>query len=95
MKAYGLRVTAIKIDRSFIESLTIAPNDKAIVAGVISLAHALGLTVVAEGVETLEQLQALQDLDCDQAQGFLFSKPLSASDLPAEIGSWISHQLRC
>ena len=67
-------VTSVKIDRSFIESITMSRDDEAIVEGIINLAHTLGLTVVAEGVETVEQFQLLRRLRCDLAQGYLFSQ---------------------
>ncbi len=65
----------VKIDRSFIHGLTVAPGEDAIVAAIISLAHAIGLYVVAEGVETVGQLDALNLLGCDCAQGFLLAPP--------------------
>jgi diguanylate cyclase (GGDEF)-like protein/PAS domain S-box-containing protein len=64
----------VKIDKSFIDDLEQAAGNLAIVAAIISLAHALDLTVVAEGVETEHQLRILEDLDCDRAQGFLFAR---------------------
>ena len=65
----------LKIDKSFIEGLGRDANDSAIVAAVIALAHALELSVVAEGVETAEQLQRLRTLGCEQAQGYYFARP--------------------
>jgi diguanylate cyclase (GGDEF)-like protein/PAS domain S-box-containing protein len=66
----------VKIDKSFIDDMGRAGGNLAIVAAIISLSHALDLTVVAEGVETEEQLRILEDLDCDRAQGFLFAKSI-------------------
>ncbi|MGZ5168947.1 MAG: EAL domain-containing protein [Burkholderiales bacterium] len=75
-----LPVDTVKIDRSFIMDMTAAPEGLALVSTIINLAHALKLKVVAEGVETEEQSRLLRLLNCDEMQGFLFSKPL-----PAEI----------
>ena len=69
-------VSFLKIDRSFVEPLGEDPEDAVIVSGIISLAHTLGLQVVAEGVETTRQLAYLQGLGCDVAQGNYFSEPL-------------------
>ncbi|MFP3906040.1 MAG: EAL domain-containing protein [Acidimicrobiales bacterium] len=74
-----LPVDVVKIDRSFITAIAHDPQDRAITRGIIDLAHSLGLTVVAEGVETEQQLLILDDLGCDQAQGFLFARPDVAS----------------
>ena len=71
-----LPVTTLKIDRGFVDGLGQDPHDSAIVAAVIALARALELRVVAEGVETPQQLAELRRLGCDAAQGFLFSRPL-------------------
>jgi EAL domain-containing protein (putative c-di-GMP-specific phosphodiesterase class I) len=71
-------VTAVKIDRSFVERLDLGRPEVAIVAGIIGLGHTLGLEVVAEGVEDDHQLNTLRELGCDFAQGYLFSKPLTA-----------------
>ncbi len=71
-----LPVDTLKIDRSFIINMTIGPQGLALVSTIISLAHALKLKVVAEGVETEEQQRLLRLLGCDEMQGFLFSKPV-------------------
>ena len=65
----------VKIDRSFIHGLDRGSGEDAIVNAIIGLAHAFGLEVVAEGVETPAQLEFLTELGCDQAQGFLLAKP--------------------
>jgi EAL domain-containing protein (putative c-di-GMP-specific phosphodiesterase class I) len=75
-----LPVTSIKIDRSFVRTLGIDPKDNAIVSAIIGLAHALGLRVVAEGIETEAQAAELVRLDCDFAQGFLFARPRPAQE---------------
>jgi diguanylate cyclase (GGDEF)-like protein len=69
-------VDVIKIDRSFVGAISASPHDAAFVSAVIAMARRLDLTVVAEGVETAEQLAFLTENACDQAQGFLFSEPL-------------------
>lgn len=68
----------LKIDQSFVRDLLTDPDDRAIAAGVINLGHSLGLTVIAEGVESQAQLECLCGLSCDEAQGFYLSKPLPA-----------------
>jgi diguanylate cyclase (GGDEF)-like protein len=73
-----LPVSTLKIDRSFIAGLGDAPEDSAIAAAIIALSRALGLTTVAEGVETADQLAELRRLGCDFAQGYFFSPPVSA-----------------
>jgi len=71
-----LPVDTLKIDRSFIIEMTAGPQGLALVSTIISLAHSLNLKVVAEGVETEEQTRLLRLLNCDEMQGFFFSKPL-------------------
>jgi len=66
----------LKIDRSFVSGLGVSREDTAIVSASIALARSLGLSVVAEGVETVDQYQGLDELDCDFAQGYLLSKPV-------------------
>jgi EAL domain-containing protein (putative c-di-GMP-specific phosphodiesterase class I) len=70
----------LKIDKSFVDDLGLGQGAE-IVSAVINLAHALGLKVVAEGVETEYQLEMLQELSCDFAQGYLFSEPVAAPEL--------------
>ncbi|MEX2515424.1 MAG: EAL domain-containing protein [Gammaproteobacteria bacterium] len=76
-----LPVTALKIDRAFITNLSTSAEDMAIVSAIIPLAHAMGLGVIAEGVETAEQLELLKQLNCNEYQGYLFSRPLSFDDM--------------
>jgi diguanylate cyclase (GGDEF)-like protein/PAS domain S-box-containing protein len=71
-------IDTLKIDQSFVSDICKDPHDTAIVRAIITLGHALDLTVIAEGVETQEQLQYLSSLNCDVVQGFLFSKSLTA-----------------
>jgi EAL domain-containing protein (putative c-di-GMP-specific phosphodiesterase class I) len=77
----------LKIDRSFIAGLGRSREDTAIVTATLAFASALGLSVTAEGVETADQLQRLRDLGCMQGQGFLFSRPVPAADLPALLSA--------
>jgi len=75
---HSFPVHALKVDRSFISQMDRAPQQSAIVTAIVSLAHNLGMHVIAEGVETREQADALRALHCERAQGFLFAKPLPA-----------------
>jgi diguanylate cyclase (GGDEF)-like protein/PAS domain S-box-containing protein len=74
-------VHLLKVDQGFVSEIDRAPRDAAIVQAVVSLAHALGLSVIAEGVETAEQLASLQALGCELGQGYYWSEPLSPKDL--------------
>src|SRR5215204_4808784 len=76
-----LPIDALKIDQSFVREATTDPDDAALVMAIITLAHNLRLRVVAEGVETEDQLRFLQLLRCDEIQGYFFSKPLPADKL--------------
>ena len=78
-----LPVNELKIDQSFIKDMELSQNDEVIVHSTIELAHNLGLSVVAEGVESRETLQRLAQLGCDTAQGFIISEPLSKQQLQA------------
>jgi diguanylate cyclase (GGDEF)-like protein/PAS domain S-box-containing protein len=82
-----LALDFVKIDRSFVTPLGENPQTAAIVGAIIDLAHALKLAVVAEGVETVEQLAMLRDLGCDVAQGFLMGKPMPREDFERLIAA--------
>ena len=75
-------VDALKVDRSFVDGLGEDPEDTAIVASVVGLAHAVGIGAVAEGVETQEQRRHLLALGCDRGQGYLWSRPVPAAEIP-------------
>ena len=75
-----LPIDRVKIDQSFVKDMTLNPSNEAIVDTIITMAHNLKLMVTAEGVETEEQLRALESYKCDEIQGYYFSKPLSATD---------------
>jgi diguanylate cyclase (GGDEF)-like protein len=79
--AARLPINSLKIDRSFINGMATNPQDMAIVTTIIALTRSLNLRVVAEGVETVEQSRLLSLVKCDEAQGYLFSKPLPAKDI--------------
>jgi diguanylate cyclase (GGDEF)-like protein len=88
-----LPLDELKIDRSFVTPVADDPSAAAIVSSVVSLGHALGLLVVAEGVETAAQLTTLQDLGCDLAQGFYLARPAPAGDITSvvrrqSLGNW-------
>ena len=90
-----LPVDIVKIDRSFITNIAHDSQERAITRGIIDLAHSLRLTVVAEGVETDEQLLVLNELGCDQAQGFLFAHPDVADAVagrPAPVDGDVAHR---
>ena len=76
-------VQKLKIDKVFVDDIVDNPPSYAMVKGIIELGHTLGLKIVAEGVETKEQFEKLQELDCEIIQGYYFSKPLNAKDFAA------------
>jgi EAL domain-containing protein (putative c-di-GMP-specific phosphodiesterase class I) len=80
-----LPVDSVKLDRSFVGQLELDSRDRAVVGGLVGLAHALDLHVVAEGVEREAQLQILIDLGCDAAQGFLLRRPCPTDELLAVV----------
>jgi EAL domain-containing protein (putative c-di-GMP-specific phosphodiesterase class I) len=80
-------IDTLKIDQAFVRSMGSSPEDAAIVSLIMSLAKALDLKVVAEGVETPDQQAQLAALDCDLLQGYLFSKPIPATDFALRLQS--------
>ncbi len=80
-----MKVNIVKIDRSFVEQIDGSDRDREIVAAVTAMAHALGMSVIGEGVETDHQLDTLVGLDCDQGQGFLLARPMSAESVVALV----------
>jgi EAL domain-containing protein (putative c-di-GMP-specific phosphodiesterase class I) len=76
----------LKIDKSFIDDITVDPADMELVNAAISMSHSLGLKVVAEGVEAQEQLELLSNKDCDYVQGYLFSKPINTDEFTKLLG---------
>ena len=80
-----LPVDTLKIDRSFVIEMTVGPEGLALVSTIINLAHALNLKVVAEGVETEEQSRLLLLLNCDEMQGYLFSKPVAGEEFKTKF----------
>ncbi len=78
----------VKIDRSLVSGIATNTQDRTIVRATIEMAHSLGLRVVAEGVETSAQESLLRNLDCDQAQGFLYARALPASEIDVAVASW-------
>lgn len=80
-------VDTLKVDRSFIRDLVTDRDDRAIVVAIIAMAKAVGIRIVAEGVETEEQLAFLRKEGCDEVQGFLFSRPLPVEQLMAVFAS--------
>ncbi|HEY0164892.1 MAG TPA: EAL domain-containing protein [Sphingomicrobium sp.] len=84
MQLRQLPFTEVKIDRFFVNDAVNSKESRLIIAAIVDLAHGLGLTVTAEGVETREQLQLLLELRCDVAQGYLISRPLE----PNKLSDW-------
>ncbi|HEY0332154.1 MAG TPA: EAL domain-containing protein, partial [Stenotrophomonas sp.] len=80
-------VDGVKIDKSFVSDLERDPDDLALTTAIIAMAHSLGITVVAEGIEHEAQFNLLRERGCDLGQGYWFSHPLSSTDLVRMIGA--------
>ncbi len=76
-----LPINVLKIHQSFVKDITTNPNDLAIAISIVTLAHNLNLKVIAEGVETVDQMELLRSLKCDEMQGFLFNRPIPPTEL--------------
>lgn len=86
-----LTVSQIKIDRTFVRNLTTEVGDRAIVQSIVTLGRSLGLEVVAEGVETRDQQALLEQFGCERVQGYLYARPLSASEIPGFVDALPGH----
>jgi diguanylate cyclase len=85
----------IKIDRQFIDQMNVGERQRSVVVSIVALSQGLGMTVLAEGIETAEQHQALVELGCERGQGFLFSRPIPADAFNASyIGSTPGEQTK-
>lgn len=84
----SFQVDRIKIDRAFVMSCTEQPTNLIIIKAIIAMGHSLGIKIVAEGVETLEQLDIIRDYGADEAQGFYFSKPVPAKEFVVLLKKW-------
>lgn len=82
---HAFEIDIVKIDRRFVSGLAEGNREQALCAGIISLAHSLGMKVTAEGVETIEQRDLLVGLGCDYAQGWLFGRPVDAAAFEARL----------
>jgi EAL domain-containing protein (putative c-di-GMP-specific phosphodiesterase class I) len=85
-------VDAVKIDRSFIRDVTTNPESAAITRAIVAMADSLGLRVVAEGVETLQQVEVLRELGCREIQGYFISRPVASADFVRILktsGEWL------
>jgi EAL domain-containing protein (putative c-di-GMP-specific phosphodiesterase class I) len=78
---HRLAIDTVKVDRSFVQGMGVEENGSKMVHAIITLAHNLGMDVVAEGVETAAQAEELRELGCDYAQGFFYSEPLPAKSV--------------
>ncbi len=88
IKKFSHILSKIKIDRMFVNELINNSSDQALVKSIITLADSLSIEVLAEGIESSKQEEALVGLGCDYAQGFFYSKPIPASEIPAFIRKW-------
>jgi EAL domain-containing protein (putative c-di-GMP-specific phosphodiesterase class I) len=87
-------IDSLKIDQSFVRHITATPDDTAIVAAVISMGRSLNLRVVAEGVETRQEVEFLQAHQCDEAQGYYFSRPVPAQQFARLLETGIAQRPR-
>ena len=84
-KLQSLDIDVVKIDQSFVHKLASDHQSRALCETIVSIGRSLEIAIVAEGVETVEQLQILQAMNCDEVQGYLISRPVPPEDIPALI----------
>ena len=82
-----LEVDCLKIDKYFVDDITTDKDTMLLVRSMVEMGHNLGHGIVAEGVETRQQLEMLEELGCETAQGYLFSRPVAADQIPGLLGS--------
>ncbi len=82
-------VESLKIDKQFVDDLG-TPRGRDMIAALVALARSCGMATIAEGVEETSQRETLRDLGCDQIQGYLFSRPVPAADVPALLGTKVA-----
>ncbi len=80
-------IDVLKIDRTFVDGLPSGEQDAQIARAIIAMAHSLNLAVIAEGVETQEQLDFLREHGCDEVQGYLFGRPMPANQFAAQFSN--------
>jgi EAL domain-containing protein (putative c-di-GMP-specific phosphodiesterase class I) len=80
-----LRMDVLKVDRAFTAELDNSREGRVFFEAIVSMAHALGMTVVAEGVETAQQLQILRELNCNEVQGYFIARPMSADAMEQRL----------
>jgi EAL domain-containing protein (putative c-di-GMP-specific phosphodiesterase class I) len=78
-----LPFNCLKIDRTFVDGISTVPEKRKLLGGIIALSHGLGMSVVAEGAELSAELALLTEFDCDVVQGYVFSPPVSADQVPS------------
>ena len=86
-----LPIGHLKIDKSFVCDIDSNVEDQAIISAIISMGHNLGITVIAEGVETDGQLNKLKEFDCDEVQGFYFSHPVTSEEFTRLLEASVKH----
>jgi EAL domain-containing protein (putative c-di-GMP-specific phosphodiesterase class I) len=84
-------IDTLKVDRSFVQDAATNPDASAITRAIIAVGHQLGLHVIAEGIETSNQLRLLRVMGCDAGQGYLFCQPVPPGDLPGHLARIAEH----
>jgi EAL domain-containing protein (putative c-di-GMP-specific phosphodiesterase class I) len=84
---HQMPIDTVKIDRSFVSQVDTSQHHRVLIEATVRVADSLGMSTVAEGIETEAQAAVVRQLGCQRGQGFLFSKPLAAADIPA----WLTH----